>query len=274
MARPKKQPQFKPAGFDQAVRAKFIQFGQIHNARALRLLATKVWLGELSLQDWAGAFSVSGTWVEQWAQDAIDSWRAWELNAAVQASREKGGWTKPWWIMVPHDPAAETTPINLYRALPAPRVLESGEMEMWYPPPRSTETDDDLFSCTLEDIPIAQQQHGITIGRDVSEFDGEAGFRRYMHRKLDSALDQFFLGGPAWTGLRAAKRIPIPADLDLKIEVAAMYVFCGNTRDELVAALKPESPHVGAEALYGWLKEAMRLLDLKMRLPGHRSILQ
>lgn len=39
MARPKKQPQFKAAGFDQAVRALFIIFGWMHNSHALRLLA-------------------------------------------------------------------------------------------------------------------------------------------------------------------------------------------------------------------------------------------
>jgi hypothetical protein len=86
-----------------------------------------------------------------------------------------------------------------------------------------------------------------------------------MHRKLDSALDQFFT---------RSQRILIPSDLSLKIEVAAMYILCGNTRDELVAALKPESPHVATEAMYVWLREAMGILELKMRPRGYHSIVK
>ena len=93
MARPKKQPQFEPPGFHQAIRARFIQFAQLHSSPALRLLATKVWLGELSLQEWAKSFNVSQTWVEQWAQDALDYWRTSQLRAAAKAAREKGGQT-------------------------------------------------------------------------------------------------------------------------------------------------------------------------------------
>jgi hypothetical protein len=59
----------------------------------------------------------------------------------------------------------------------------------------------------------------------------------------------------------------------LKIEVAAIYVLCGNTKDELVANLKPVSPHVATEAMYVWLTKAMGVLELKMRPRGRRSII-
>src|SRR2546429_9932387 len=73
--RPNNEPRFEPPGFRQAVRARFIEFARFHNSRAIYLLGTEVWSGETSLHDWAESFNVSKTWVEQWAQDALDSWR-------------------------------------------------------------------------------------------------------------------------------------------------------------------------------------------------------
>jgi hypothetical protein len=37
------------------------------------------------------------------------------------------------------------------------------------------------FAAARQNIPIAQQQHGVTIGGDVSEFDGEAGLTAGGH---------------------------------------------------------------------------------------------
>jgi hypothetical protein len=45
-------------------------------------------------------------------------------------------------------------------------------------------------------------------------------------------------------------------------------LLCGKNRDELAAKLK--STHVSVPTIYNWLCEAPALLELKMRLPGHR----
>jgi hypothetical protein len=73
VARPKKQLLVELPGFHQLIRVKFISFALGHRSPALRLLATKVWHREMSVAEWAKSFYVSGTWVEQWAQDVLDS---------------------------------------------------------------------------------------------------------------------------------------------------------------------------------------------------------
>jgi hypothetical protein len=87
-----------------------------------------------------------------------------------------------------------------------------------------------------------------------------------MHAGLKAALDEFF-GHAVECG--ASGQISIPANLDLKIECAALYLLCSVSRADLVKRLK--STHVGKEAMYGWLKEATVLLDLRMPPGGHRS---
>ena len=129
--RPKKQPTFEPPGFKQAVRARFIEYARRHGSRALHLLATDVWRGEMTLDAWAKSFNVAGTWVEAWAQDVLDAWR--------EGIR-----------------------------YPAPAVSESGVLTMWYPSPDDGHTAADLFSCHLTGTPLAQLQHGIIFGGDAS----------------------------------------------------------------------------------------------------------
>jgi hypothetical protein len=234
LGRPKKQPRFEPPGFRQAVRAQFIEFGRHHNSRALHLLGTKVWRQEMSLQDWAKLFYVSNTWVEEWARGTLESWRG-------------GGYG-------------------------APVTSESGDVDMWYLPPKDGRTDADTFTCTLEATPRARLEFGATIGGDSTVWfnvgeDDETAFRRYMHSRLDAALDDFFKRA---VEVGASRRIYIPSDLNLKIECAALYVLCQQSKDELVKGL--QSNHVSAPTIYGWLKEAMELLELKMRPAGHRVV--
>jgi hypothetical protein len=76
LARPRKQPRFEPPGFVQATRARFLEFARLHNSPAFRLLATRVWPDEMTVHDWAKLFHVDGTWVEEWARDAIRQWRS------------------------------------------------------------------------------------------------------------------------------------------------------------------------------------------------------
>jgi hypothetical protein len=141
-------------------------------------------------------------------------------------------------------------------------VLETGKLEIVYPLPRASETDIPIAgssaSWTLTEALFesgACEQHGTTIGgapglnSDPCPHCGRKATakRRKLRKRLDDET----------------------ADLDFKIECAALYVLCQKSRDELAGALKP---HVMAPAMYVPLRKAMLLLDLKMRPPGHRAI--
>jgi hypothetical protein len=207
MARPTKQPQFEPPGFHQSPRAKFIKFALTQNSPALRLLGTSVWRGEMSPENWAKQFNVSGTWVEQWAQDALDSWHA----SALTASGTDGA-SKTW----SHDPIPSG--FRSYRpdrlSCTPPLVLESGKLDMEYPLPRASETDfptpwtqtNGLFesgACEQRVAPIGIEcPH---CGRKVT------GKRRKLRKRLDDET----------------------ATLDSKIECAAVYVLSAETREQL-----------------------------------------
>jgi hypothetical protein len=261
MARPKKHPQFEPTGFHQAVRARFIEFARIDNAPALHLLGTRVWLGEISAQDWAKSLNVAQTWVEQWAQDTIASWK---LYTAAPTAGETGGSPRPWWIMTPRDPLPPA--FRPYRsdrpACPPPFVLESGKLDMEYPLPRAIETDLPIADTSASWTQTgglfengACEQHGTPTGGAPWLNSNEClycgrktiGKRRKLRERLDDET----------------------AKLDSKIGCAAVYVLSSRTIENLA-----RSRYISTPAMYGWLKEAMALLDLKMRPPGHRHILK
>lgn len=228
MARPRKQPQFEPDMFHQSPRARFLESGLRCNSLALRLLATTVYQGKVSVQDWAKVFNVSATWVERWAQDAIDSWRAWESSASAPAC-----------LALP-DPV----PPGMRRYRPdrpacPPPVLESGKLDMEYPlpavNPRLTqlfENGSTMSGAALDSLPCP------TCGRKA------IGKRRKVAKRLDD---------------ETARR-------NSKIECAAIYLLSRKSTDDLA-----KSHYVSLPTMHGWLKEAMGLLDLEMRPPGHQS---
>jgi hypothetical protein len=248
--RPKKQSHFELPGFRQEIRGKFIEFAQQHNSPGLQLLGTDVWLGKISLHQWAGSLNLSGTWVEEWAQDALDAW------SASTAARETDNSPKPWWILGPPDPPAGTplakSPYRAGRYCPAPRKLESGEMDMAFPLPRDRDTD----------ILVNWEEYGIKIRAllapywDACPRCGEA---------IDRATEKTEGFCRSCAKIR---RVTIPRDCDLKIKCAALYHLSGKPTDKLVEAVKVS---VSAEAMYGWLQEANALLDLKMRPRGRRT---
>src|SRR5580704_16273193 len=66
---------FTSASEQQAIKQKFLDFARRHNSPAMRLLATKVFKDELSVADWAQQFNLTGTWVQEWAEDTLRAWR-------------------------------------------------------------------------------------------------------------------------------------------------------------------------------------------------------
>lgn len=238
MARPRKQPQTEPPGFRQTVRARFIEFGVRHNCHALRLLCTKVRNGEMSLQAWAESFHVAETWVEQWAQDALDSWK---LYTEAPAPAEN----LPWWIMAPRDPLpAGMRPYEPGRLVCPPPEVQASKLDMEYPLPRACETD-----CP-----------------QTAETDCE---RHGADPWFNNACPDC---GRAETAKRRKRRDRLAAEtakLNSKLEYVAIYLLDGETVDKLA-----RNHYVSTPAMHGWLSEAMGVLGLKMRPRGHRSVLQ
>jgi hypothetical protein len=210
----------------------------------------------MTLHAWAKKFNVSGTWVEQWAQDTLDFWHKASLSRELRGKVPEGESEGP------------------LICTGSPIVRQSSGVEMSYPSPSlDGRTAADVFSCNLTGTPFARLSHGITIGGDASVLwspgeDDETAFRRHMRATLEAALDEFFKHAVE-CGASGQISIPKdPEDLDLKIECAALYVLCNVSRPRLA-----ELTHrVGKEAMYLWLKDTVEeLLDLRMPPRGHRS---
>jgi len=138
---------------------------------------------------------------------------------------------------------------------------------MSWPLPRGDETDSDVFRFSIEATPLAKLQLGSTIGGDSASLwelgeDDEAAFRRHSRALLEAAYGHHFAERPP-TSL-----VVLPAELERKLEIAALYVLC-----ELIPAdlAKAESPHMTEPTIRNWLNEALDLLDLPVRRSGHRA---
>jgi len=254
VGRPKKHPRFERPGFRQQIRTKFLRFALSHNAPALRLLCTEVRLDKMSLHKWAQSFNISGTWVEQWADDTLDSWRTFALPDKTDGS------PKPWYILSPPDPlppGMRPKRRDGRIACRPPIALESDKLDVEYPLPRASEVDAPIAnsSAPWTQTEALFENDGTTIGGapglniDPCPHCGRKaiGKRRKRYKRLDEET----------------------ALLDSKIECAAVYLLCRASIDELA-----KKRHASPSAMYGWLKEAMALLDLKMRPHGHLPILK
>ena len=78
-----------------------------------------------------------------------------------------------------------------------------------------------------------------------------------MHARLDYALDKFRMKA-AKSG--SSREIVVPGDLDLKLQIAALYIFCNMKTEELA---KHQSVLRDRTIVYRWLKEILTLLDLR-----------
>jgi hypothetical protein len=229
MARQKKQPVFAPPGWRQAIKSKFLRNAFHFNPQALSLLATKVRAREITEQDWAASFGVAGTWIEEWAKDTLQSWRE-----------------QPSYCPAPDD---------------------AGKRWVFFATPRDGETEADVFSFEISAKPLCRMSFGVTIGGYLQEGEPEDDwerFKRQMHESLDNALKDFRMKA-VQSG--SSREIVIPSGLDLKLELAALYLFSNKSPTELA-----ENAAVARDrtVVYRWLKEILTLLELPMKLPGHQ----
>jgi hypothetical protein len=226
VGRPKKQAKFLPAGFHQAVRALFIRLALLHGSRALRLIATAVWPCEMTPKHWAELFNQSGTWLEQYADDALDFWRSYP-----QIGPESGN------PLVYPGPRSESTAADVFsfatEAMPLSRIQHG---------------------ITLGGDPSVIWQPAE---------DDETAFRRQIHQKLDAALDEYFQNAVA-SG--TSIKIRIPTDLNFKIETTALYLLCDKScRDLITLPKNPGFPNVEEDAMRKWLRETTTLLRLRSK---------
>lgn len=242
MARPKKAKTFAPPSWQQAIRAKFLNYAVAHNSPALRLLATEVRDGHMTVRQWVVALGVAGTWIEQWAENAIEYWR-----------------TNP------------------------PTFRGNGEVEMWFPAPRDGQTAADVFTYSVTDTPRSRASLGVTMGGSLKWYTQRPGdpepvaqhdplndweqFKKEQHAMLEDALNRY-QENAVHSG--ASDRIAIPAELDRKLEIAALYVFCGMSPERIWNRGR-NGIHADRTTINRWLKEVMPLLDLKMRRPGRKK---
>ena len=233
MARPTKQPLPKVAGFDQHLRCSFLAYSQ--NSPALQQLATLVRSGEMSLATWAEKFGVSKTWVERWAQDALDSWRR-----SLPANPVVGQEPRFWFRLPPrqwHDAIRPYEP----GTLPLLGQSGSGELDLVFPLPRD---EPPSLICT-------DDREWAAVGQMFSE-DPNAIMSRSTAARQQG---------------QARKRMDHEAQtLEEKVKYAAIYLMHGKTIEE-VAHLRP----ITVSAMYTWLKDALAALKLKMRPRGHRA---
>jgi hypothetical protein len=233
MPRKKKQKVFAPPGWRQAIKAKFLSLAFHHNPNALYLLATKGRAGVITAHEWADSLNVAGTWIEQWAEDTLQAWR-----------------------LEPY----------LCDIAPGPNNTANGSV--LYPPPRDRQTEADVFSFKISATPMCRLLFGITIGggplrADEPQDDWER-FRKEIQAKLDDALDRYRENA---VHLGASCEIAVPGDLDLKLEIAALYVFGFKSAEELgkqSAVLRDRT------VVYRWLDDILGLLGLSMKKPGHQ----
>jgi len=212
---------FAPPVWRQTLKAKFLVTAFGHCPQATELLAGQVREGARSVQDWAVQFNVSGTWIELWAEDVLQTWR----------------WT--------------------------PLVYP------WRPPPPPEELEADFFSFRIDNArPSCRFSHRVLVG---GHFPKEADprnwerFKQEQHAALEWHLNQY---REKALQAGASREIRVPGDLDLKLEVAAIYILRGMTCREIgVLRGVGRDPSVVSR----WLKEILGLLDLPRRRPFSRA---
>jgi hypothetical protein len=142
-----------------------------------------------------------------------------------------------------------------------------GVYPMW-PAPQQTTTEADRFTLTLEAVPRSHLEFGVSIGGGLSAgaaMDDVARFRQLLHQEMDDHIDAYLASSLRSGAIGLAR---IPRELDLKLAVAAVYVFCGLTCEQIgyLRAVAREQSVVNR-----WLNEVLGLLDLRMREPFSRT---
>ena len=196
--RPKKQGVIIPASGVQAIRVRFLYSALVNNSPALRLLATNVRDGRMTVSKWAASATgvdLSRTWVENWANESLSAW------------------------------SIGTCP---------PPVVNNSRIEKWFWLDEQLGVADiSKFSCTISVSLLSRLEYEWIIGavRSASKIeDDKARVKARVtvdaHAELDRELARFFEESAYGT---------IPSDLERKLECAALYLLCGRSRKDLAA---------------------------------------
>ena len=136
------------------------------------------------------------------------------------------------------------------------------------PPPHVEETEADSFSFVIANArPFFKFSLGVLAGGsfpDDADEDDWGRFKQQQHARLEAALERYrLMAVQAGTSLE----IKIPNDLDLKLQVAAIYIFRGMSIDELA-----EMKEIARDRtrVYRWVAEILSLVDIPMRTAGSK----
>ena len=236
VSRTRQQAEFVSPEFFRAIRCKFLHYVQMYCGNALDLLVTDVLLGRMTAQEWADRYDVGGTWVQDWANQAIRSWKAGKFVGG------KGRYLPP---------------------MPEVRATGADKFRFYIPPtiPPSKEAPAKMY--TLGSKPA----HGIPLARAVFD-DNLTDWDNFCNEKmmeLKTALRQHREN--QFRVERVSREVIIPPDLDLYLQEAAVYYFGTMTTQQI-------SEHPGTSrdpaTISRHLKLVLDLLDLPPRPKGHR----
>lgn len=283
MGRNKKQKTLVAPEWLQTLRTRFLAAGFYHCPDALGLLVKEFEAGHRTGRDWAVQFDVTGTWIELWAEETLEFWRN-----NPQCIRPAPQVTSVQYFYPPPSSKGASAPgfsftISETR-LPCKFAVgtlvggslpdELGEDQMAL---------SDAERCFAEAVQIRHQSKGdaarkqaeskvedarIRLKNATQRFNAEGNtwewFKKSMHNRLDTALEQYRV-----TALSsgAAVEIKIPSEIQLKIEVAAIYTFGGRTPREISEL---DWVRRDATVVYRWLREILPLMNLKTRKAGLR----
>lgn len=229
MARSKNKLAFVPPDWHQALRARFLDYGFLHNPSALRQLATDVRSNAMTTRQWASQYHLEETWVEEWVGDVLEVWRNEPYLVSEVAQR---GDVKP------------------------PGTIR-------YPLPRDGRTADDPFSYSVSTVPTSNLSLGITMGGSVPDDepdDDRLRFRKQVHTNLDHALDLYY---ERVVCKNARREVIVPKDLLRKTEVTAVYLFCSVSPENMLPKLLET---VGSRiTVYRWIKQIADLLEIPIQ---------
>jgi hypothetical protein len=131
----------------------------------------------------------------------------------------------------------------------------------------------DRFSYEVHGrYPTCKFALGTVVGGSLSEgapHDDWERFKAELRNDLDRALENY-LQEALTTG--ALQRITVPSELQLKVEVAALYFFRNLTPQQIAdyPTKSYDRTHRNRTQINVWLKEVLPLLGLWMRAKGHR----
>jgi hypothetical protein len=234
VARTKKSKGFLlPSGI-QAIRAKFLQYAFAHESSAFLQLATEVREGRTTVRQWADSYHLGGTWVEEWAKDTLEAWNTGTCPSPVVIGSKVASFIDG------TEPSKHLKEDNEH----------AGTLRMFYPEPRD---EHDLFSFSCR--PLSRLAHKSTVYGapwwKENTTETLEGIKKEILVQVGKELDKFFTSSEAviqhddGTVVRrliaSGVETTLPSDLDLKLEAAAVYYFCGRSPEAIQFSPKGRS---------------------------------